>query len=255
MSLGSLPSWLQISPSDYLRATQAGVQAGHAIAESTQRAWEEQERMKMAADQHAAQLSQQAIENAAQRLAADRLEQYRQQEVEARKQQLGIEQKRLGSLDIQQQRADDLAKHYANMEEAKMRQDERLQTGKQYGEPVFADIPGVPGAKITYRPGSPGSHVIIPPRSGGLLTPNVAASVLRNLPEIERNMKMSGTNSMTYKYGPQLLNSALGGMAAPVPKQGTGSSFKILSVRKRDDTGPASGTEQPTVDSTDDTEE
>lgn len=114
MALGSLPPWLQINPRDYLLATQAGVQAGHAIAESTQRAWEEQERMKMAAEQQKSAAQQRAIENAAQRLAADRLEQYRQSEIANRTSELGIQRQGLGlrgeGLDIQRQKVEEIGK-------------------------------------------------------------------------------------------------------------------------------------------------
>lgn len=48
MALGSLPPWLNVSPSDYLRAAQSGAAMGHAIAESSLRAWEQQQRMQMA---------------------------------------------------------------------------------------------------------------------------------------------------------------------------------------------------------------
>lgn len=114
MALGSLPPWLQINPRDYLLATQAGAQMGHAISDATTRAFEEQERMKMAAEHQKSVLAQQAIENAMQRLAAERLENYRQQEVKNREAELGIQRQGLGlrgeGLDIQRQRVEDLAK-------------------------------------------------------------------------------------------------------------------------------------------------
>ena len=43
------------------------------------------------------------------------------------------------------------------------------QAQKEYGVPITEDIPGLPGAKMIYRKGSPGVHVAIPPRTG--LTP------------------------------------------------------------------------------------
>lgn len=130
MALGSLPPWLQISPRDYLLATQAGVQAGHAIAESTQRAWEQEQQMRMAEERQKTQLAQQAIENAAQRLAADRLEQYRQSEVANRKAELGIQQQGLGlrgeGLDIQRQKIEDLSKsNQQKIIDAEQRQKDR----------------------------------------------------------------------------------------------------------------------------------
>lgn len=91
-----IPPWLDVSPSDFLKATQAGAQLGHAIADSTQRAWEEQARMQMAQQEQDTKQQQLAVENAQQRLAADRLEQYRQQEASARRDQLGLEKQGLG---------------------------------------------------------------------------------------------------------------------------------------------------------------
>lgn len=118
MALGSLPPWLNVQPSDFVHAAAAGAQLGHAIADSTMRAWEEQARMRMAAqeaaanrEQHAQQL---AVDNAMARLAADRLEAYRQSEIANRKAELGLQEKGLGlrgeGLDIQRQRAEDALK-------------------------------------------------------------------------------------------------------------------------------------------------
>lgn len=119
MALGNLPPWLSVQPSDFVHAAAAGAQLGHAIADSTLRAWEEQARMRMAAqeaqanrEQHAQQV---AVENAMNRLAADRLEAYRQSEIANRKAELGLQQQGLGlrgeSVDITRQRAEDLSKN------------------------------------------------------------------------------------------------------------------------------------------------
>lgn len=105
--LGQLPPWLNITPSQFLAATEAGTSAGQRISEAAQRAWEEDQRMRMTQ-------AQQAIENAAQRLAAERLEQYRRGELANAQARLGIEQQGLGlrgqGLDIQRQRAEDMLK-------------------------------------------------------------------------------------------------------------------------------------------------
>lgn len=178
MALGSLPPWLQINPREYLLATQAGVQAGHAIAESARLAFEEQQKMQMAAEHQKAQLAQQAIENAAQRLAAERLENYRQQEVAARNAQLGIENKRLGSLDIQQQRADEMARHNQAMEEARLN--------------------ARPEAGITTLPDAPGFTFLRNP--SGALTPLVRPPHVQSPLERAR-LQMSGINAMAPRGG------------------------------------------------------
>lgn len=118
MALGSIPPWISVSPADFVHAAAAGAQLGHAIADSTLRAWEEQARMRMAAQEATARREQQAqqhaVETAMARLAADRLEAYRQQEVANRKAELGLQQQGLGlrgeALDVARQRAEDALK-------------------------------------------------------------------------------------------------------------------------------------------------
>lgn len=175
---GDLPPWLSVSPRDFLLATQAGAQMGHAISDATTRAFEEQERMKMAAEHQKSVLAQQAIENAAQRLAAERLENYRQQEVAARNAQLGIENKRLGSLDIQQQRADEMARHNQAMEEARLN--------------------ARPEAGITTLPEAPGFTFLRNP--SGALTPLVRPPHTQSPLERAR-LQMSGINAMAPRGG------------------------------------------------------
>lgn len=197
MALGSLPPWLNVQPSDYLHAAAAGAQLGHAIADSTLRAWEEQARMRMAAQEAQAnreqRAQQQAIDNAMTRLAADRLEQYRQSEIANRQAELGLQQQGLGlrekGLGVQEareaeaeRRGDEIARHNQAMEEARLKSAE--QQGKLYGEPVYSDIPGMPGVKAAYRPGSPGIHIITPSRSVGDLTASQAASLLTKIPQL-----------------------------------------------------------------------
>lgn len=134
MALGSLPPWLNVTPADFVHAAAAGAQLGHTIAASTLQAWEEQARMRMAAQEAAANREQHAqqvaVENAMNRLAADRLEAYRQQEVANRQKELGIQEKGLGlrgeGLDIQRQRAEDaLTLGQGRLAESKERESDR----------------------------------------------------------------------------------------------------------------------------------
>lgn len=166
MALGSLPPWLNIHPTDFLAATESGSALGQRIAQAQQAAWEEDQRMRMQQEQH-------AIENAANRLAAERLEQYRQSEIANRQAELGIETKRLGSLDIQQQRADEAARHNAAMEEAR--------------------ITGRPEAAITTLPEAPGFTFLKNP--SGALTPLVRPPHQQSALERAR-IQMSGINAM-----------------------------------------------------------
>ena len=102
--------------------------------------------MRMEAESQNAKLQQFAMEQEAQRLAADRLEQYRQAEIENRKGELGIQEKRLGSMDIAQQRADEAARHNMAMEEARLNQD------KMRPEAGIVELPELPGFKLIKNP-------------------------------------------------------------------------------------------------------
>lgn len=88
MALGSLPPWISVSPRDFLLATQAGVQAGHAIADSTQRAWEQQQQMQM---------DQQKLEEAAteKRQQQGALSQYRAAQLAELERGLGLQEQGL----------------------------------------------------------------------------------------------------------------------------------------------------------------
>ncbi len=90
-----LPSWLQISPSDYLRAVEAGTRAGLSIRQANEAAFEHGQRMQMAQEAQQQHEKQLAIENAVQRLAQERLEEYRQGELKNQQARLGIEQQGL----------------------------------------------------------------------------------------------------------------------------------------------------------------
>ncbi len=155
------PSWVSVSPRDFVLAAAQGAQLGHAIADSTLRSWEEQARMRMASQEAAARREQEAyqheVETAANRLAADRLEQYRQSEIANRQKELGLEEKRLLPNEIQQQRADEYARH--NMEMERLR------------ETAAAKANVRPEAGITTLPDAPGFTFLKNP--SGALTPLV----------------------------------------------------------------------------------
>lgn len=191
MALGSLPPWLNIQPSDFLHATAAGAQLGNTIYDQATRAFENQQRLQMEHEQNQSKLAQQAIENAMTRLAADRLENYRQQEAKAAQDRIALEKEGLDTsdrrADIMQQRADDLAKHQLAQDAARTK---ALTEGKNYGDPVYADVPGVPGAKLVYRPGSPGTHLIPPPR-----LPSQGSDLQIN------HLRLSALNAMAPKAG------------------------------------------------------
>lgn len=146
------------------------------------------------ANQRAQEADQQReVENAMNRLAADRLEQYRQSEIANRKSELGLQERGFGlreqGLSIQQEaekeaakRGDETARHNLAMEQARIDADK----SKNYGEPTYNPIPGIPGAVSAYRSGSPGMHVILPPRAQGQLSASQAASLMAKIPELQQ---------------------------------------------------------------------
>lgn len=134
-----LPPWLSVNPGDFVRAAQAGSALGLQVAQAQNRADEAQREQEFRRWSLEQELRQRATELAARREEAAR--------------RFGQEQAyNLERLSAQQA-------HYGAMEARA----KALAEGKQYGEPVINDIPGVPGAKYAYRPGSPGLHVINPP--------------------------------------------------------------------------------------------
>ena len=148
-----LPPWLNVSPHDFVLATQAGAQLGHQIASSTIQAWEEQARMRMAAQEAAANreshAQQVAVENAMNRLAADRLEAYRQSEIANRQKELGLHQQGLQvdqtREDIQQQRADEQVRRNTTLEGIRALAEKRQQEREDRiaSTDKFMDIAGV----------------------------------------------------------------------------------------------------------------
>ena len=134
--MAELPPWLSVTPRDFVLAQQAGAQLGHAIADSTQRAWEARARMQMESEQHQQRAQQQAIENAMNQMAAQRLEQYRRDEVAARSRALDLEQAGLGmrgeGLDIQRERVADMAKFNEEKANAAQRHMDDLQSQRDF---------------------------------------------------------------------------------------------------------------------------
>ena len=171
MSLGQLPPWLNVSPHDFVQATSAGATLGHAIADSTMRAWEEQARMRMAAQEAAANreshAQQVAVENAMARLAADRLEQYRQSEIANRQKELGLEEKRLLPNEIQQQRADEYARHNQVIE--KMRADSELAKANERPSAGIVNLPDAPGFTFLKNPSGALTPLVRPAHTGSEL--------------------------------------------------------------------------------------
>lgn len=117
-----LPPWLNVNPGDFLRATEAGAAMGHAISEASLRAWEEQERMKMAQQQHSAQMAQ-AAQQFSQNLALEQQRLKATQDLKNAQQnaltqyrlnQIGLGESRLqhaqDTLDERAQRHDQMAK-------------------------------------------------------------------------------------------------------------------------------------------------
>lgn len=242
MALGSLPPWLNITPSQFLAATEAGTNAGQRIAEAAQRAWEEDQRMRMTQ-------AQQAIENAAQRLAAERLEQYRRGELANAQARIGIEQQGLGlrsrAADTAEGRLAEMERHNQALEDAKTKAEE----GKQYGDIEQLDLGG--GARAVYRKGSPGLHIVTSHPDKGL-SPTQATALLRATPYINAAMQM-GTNSPMGQYVQPLLSAAMQGLPQPAANPtNQNKGFKIVGIRQRGaQTNAVPSVPQVQVDSTD----
>ena len=182
----ALPPWLNISPSDYLRAVEAGTQAGLSIRQANQRAWEAAQRLSLEAEAQQERYAALAEESAQRRMAQEGLDRYRQGELANAQARIGVqgagEQSLADYRQAEAQRAlsglDEIKRHNLETEAAAQAAAQARAQGKDYGAPTFVDVPGVPGAKVAYRPGSPGSHMILPQRQTGELTPTQAATLL-----------------------------------------------------------------------------
>jgi len=58
---------------------------------------------------------------------------------------------------------------------------------RTYGEPIIKPIPGLPGAQMIYRPGSPGVHVTQPFRNTGALTQKQRADIEMSMNRLRRS--------------------------------------------------------------------
>lgn len=135
---GSLPPWLSVNPGDFVRAAQAGSALGLQVAQAQNRADEAQREQEFRRWSLEQELRQRAAEMAARReQATNEFEQRNRYNIARSK--------------AQQAHYDAMEAHAKSLSE-----------GKQYGEPLIQDIPGVPGGKYIYRPGSPGVHIVNP---------------------------------------------------------------------------------------------
>ncbi len=223
---GDLPSWLQINPRDFLLATQAGAQLGHTISEASQRAFENQQRMQMESKHQEQVQAQQAIENAMTRLAADRLENYRQQESKATQARIDLEKEGLDTsdrrADILESRANELIRHNQAMEAARQNA-----------------LNARPEAGITTLPEAPGFTFLKNP--SGALTPLLRPPRLEN--DIARqHLQLSALNAMAPKGAEtedmpsyQARTNAVGGILRSLqPQQAVGSNVPFAPAKASD---------------------
>lgn len=168
--MAQIPPWLNINPSDYLQAAQAGAALGMQIAQAQNRANE----MAMA---------QAAEEAQAMRVAEARRWEFEQNlrqratELAAQREQAAArlaESQRYHLAALENQQAGNLARaaNYERM--AKMA--EASATGKEYGEILIKDLGG--GVRAAYRERSPGLH-LIQPKNLGEVSPTKAADLLK----------------------------------------------------------------------------
>jgi hypothetical protein len=107
-----LPPWLNIAPRDYLAAVESGTRAGLSIRqadqqaqENAQHAWENAQRMQMEAEAQQQRQQQIGVENQQNRLAQERLEQYRQGELQLAQSRQSMPESPLGKLMMDRQTA------------------------------------------------------------------------------------------------------------------------------------------------------
>jgi hypothetical protein len=63
---------------------------------------------------------------------------------------------------------------------------------KNYGSITTEDLGG--GYKAAYRAGSPGMHVIAPPKSHEI-TPSALAALAKAIPDLQQSVRLAGTNA------------------------------------------------------------
>ncbi len=248
MALGSLPPWLQINPSDFLHATAAGAQLGNTIYDQATRAFENQQRLQMEHEQNQSKLAQQAIENAMTRLAADRLENYRQQEAKATQDRIALEKEGLDTsdrrADILEARANELVRHNQAMEEA------RTQALKTRPEAGITTLPEAPGFTFLKNP-------------SGALTPLVRPAHLQN--DLQRqSLQLRALNSMAPTASEDVASpmyqsrtNAIGGILRSLNNQQTGGPKRLRynpATGKLEDVAPVTQGSIPLTPTDDDQE-
>lgn len=164
--MAQIAPWLY--PKNFVEAMNAGAQAGLAVRRATDEEQQAGDRLRLAYDQLASQEKRESeaarskleLAHAAMALRArqaDAMEAYHQNQIAARNEALKQQQQYQNSA---------LALRQQAMDERK--------SGKEYGDVEYQDVPGVPGAKVALRKGSPGMHVIQPQREGSHATLDAA---------------------------------------------------------------------------------
>src|SRR5678816_3049513 len=161
MALGEIPPWLNVQPSDYLRAVQAGGAAGLGIAEAQNRAREAANRLAAAQQEQAARM-QDAQRAAAQREweFGERMRQAAEENASgnALKQQQLEQQGRYqeGMLGYHQRQQGELSAHNQAMESISADKAERL---LEAGQAQIVEHAEAPGLKFLRNPS--GSESVI----------------------------------------------------------------------------------------------
>lgn len=116
--------------------------------------------------------------------------------------------------------------------------------GKEYGDVTTEDLGG--GYKAVYRTGSPGLHVLNPPKEHGISLSAMAA-IAKAVPDLEMAAKQGGPNSMAAKVLGQI-GPLLGGQTNAAPNNVTHrynpKTKKIEPVSPSPDQTPAPAAEQ-----------
>lgn len=208
----TIAPWLH--PINFVAAAQAGAASGLGIRRANQEATEAADRLQLAYDSLASnerrsnEATQERMAVAKASLALrgqqmDAVRAYHENQIDARNREIdNTAAYREGALDARNRQVDN-SQSYQNASLA-LRQkaaDARAQ-GKEYGEPEFFDIPGLPGSKGVYRKGSPGLHVVNPPRAAatsGLEVQRLRAAA--GLPKMIAQLADMDPNSPEYSAG------------------------------------------------------
>lgn len=210
--------WLH--PINFIEAASAGAQAGIHSRAVDNEAIQAGDRLRLAYDQLNAneQREQEAEANKMELAKAsmalrsqqmDALEQYRQDQTQARNDALdetkGFHTGELASRDASRALREKLA-------------NERF--ARDYGAPQFMDVPGVPGAKYVFRGGSTGGHVINPQRPLNTAAMDerrlkIQAGLPKMIASLEDMDPASQQYAATTNYIAQAQNYLKGGTIAP----------------------------------------